>query len=118
MSRSVAGDATLRVGLSYLCAVPVPPKTTSLRLYKRISESRHCTLTRNSNGKIRLTNYSMIGTFINGVRVKFMRTAPVEDGDVVALISCEDGPTFTFHTQLSHCLLESNDCERDGLDGY
>lgn len=118
MHRSVAGDGPIRVGRSYLCAVPVPSPTAARRVLNRISEKRHCTLTRHSNGKMRLTGYSAVGTFINGVRVKFLRSAPVEDGDVVSLISGEEGPTFTFHTKLSHCLAATKDSERDGLDGY
>lgn len=114
MHRSVAGDAPIRVGLRYLCAVPVPYTTSPRHVYKRISENWHCKLTKCSNGKIMLRSYSMVGTFINGVKVKFLNTATVEEGDVVSLISAEEGPTFTFHRKLpSHLVtrtgLEHND---------
>lgn len=36
-----------------------------------------------------------------GVKIKWLYTVYVEAGDVVSLVSVEDGPSFTFHTDVS-----------------
>jgi hypothetical protein len=35
------------------------------------------------------------------VKIKWLYTVYVEAGDVVSLVSVEDGPSFTFHTDVS-----------------
>jgi pSer/pThr/pTyr-binding forkhead associated (FHA) protein len=99
--RPVEGVTTFTVGRSYLCDVTVPPEIAVRSVYKRIAETKHCKLTRLENGKIGLTGYTMAGTFVNGVKVKFLYTAILKDGDVVSLISVEKGPSSTFHTGVS-----------------
>jgi hypothetical protein len=78
--------------------VTVPPAIVVRSVYKRIALSKHCTLRRLANVKTALTGHTVAGTFVNGVKVKFLYTVTVKDGDVVSLISVEEGPSFTFHT--------------------
>lgn len=48
------------------------------------------------------------------MKVKFLCTVNVKDGDVVSLIYVEKGPSFTFHTYL---LNHSSNAVCDGVNG-
>lgn len=78
----------------------VPPAIVVRSVYKRIALSKHCTLRRLENGKTALTGHTVAGTFVNGVKVKFLYTVTVKDGDVISLISVEE-------SQASHFTLAS-----------
>jgi hypothetical protein len=66
------------------------------------------------NRKIVLSAHSVAGLFVNGVKVKFLCTVNVKDGNVVSLIYVEKGPSFTFHTDLSN---RSSNAVCDGVNG-
>lgn len=85
----------------------VPYVITERSVYKRIAETKHCSLRALKNGKIGLSSYTMAGSFLNGVKLKWLYTVYVKAGDVVSLVSVEDGPSFTFHTDAS--TISSND---------
>jgi hypothetical protein len=76
----------------------VPRAGAERTAYKRVGLVKHCTLHRLENGKVLLRPYAIAGTYVNSAKVKLFTTKIVGDGDIVSLVSLENGPWFTFHT--------------------
>jgi hypothetical protein len=91
----------VKIGSSYLCDVTVPHDIEVRSVNKLIAETKHYSLRIVKNGKIGLSSYTMAGMFLNGVKIKWLYTVCVKAGDVVSLVSVEDGPSFTFHADVS-----------------
>lgn len=97
-----------------MCAVTVPPASAERAVYKRVALDKHCTLRRHGNGKIVLRSFTVTGTYVNSEKVKFLYAATVRDGDVISLVSLEDGPWCTFYTDEPNRFSKCGD--RDGAN--
>ncbi|XP_046649294.1 probable serine/threonine-protein kinase fhkD [Daphnia pulicaria] len=85
------------IGRGLLCTVPVPPTLVANSFFQRISR-HHCTLqSASEHMQTLLINNSPNGTFVNGERVDYLRTLPIDHGDVVALCSADSEASFTFY---------------------
>ncbi|XP_046649296.1 ovarian-specific serine/threonine-protein kinase Lok-like [Daphnia pulicaria] len=85
------------IGRGLFCTVSVQPTLVENALFERISR-QHCTLEKSmEDGKVTIVNNSQNGTFVNGERVNYLRTRPINHGSVVALCYAGSPASFTFY---------------------